>query len=166
MGVDIHMCIVTKDNYIVKDNIFEGERDYRWFDNISNQEDDLYRGFPFGYNEFPGMDISAIIPNYEELWYYNLRHINAQDFIDWCDKVRPWVDAGWVSTYEKFLYERKKIYPHDFCHYLSVDCNVADYHFIEIFDECDMTLRLYNLVNDLPPIYDRKDLYIVYYFDH
>lgn len=166
MGTNIHMSIVTQDGNFRHRNIFNG-RNSEWFDNLQN------RGCSSIYDEFPNIGgLPDIIPEEiknaydapkEDYCYYGFYHIVVEDFCKWFDKVRPDIDAGWLSTYEKWLYDTKGIIPKNIPHYLDSKCNPHDYHFVEITNPYDCSNWLNQFIKDNVDVCPED--YIVYYFD-
>jgi hypothetical protein len=75
--------------------------------------------------------------------YFSPCYIKIKDYDKWFRDYAPHVDAGWVTTYEKWLYETKNIIPRDLSHYLDKDANKDDIHFIEVVDENDPAYYLF-----------------------
>jgi hypothetical protein len=167
MGVDIHMHIISKEGKMKIENIFDG-RDSEWFDNISGGDyhSEFYQNFPvrYGIPEAAPDSIKKDFDNKDEYCYYDFRYVNVGEFMDWFEETRPDIDAGWISTYDKWLYEKKKIVPRDLPHWLDEDCNPYDYHFIEVENPWDCSKWLYEYIDDRKTSIDPND-FIVYYFD-
>lgn len=162
MGMDIMLDIVQNSEQI-KHNLFDG-RNYDWFEKLQGNGYDtidellpVHRGLP-----------SQVPQNYKKMeesadegkCYIEFYYMNVKDFKDWFIKYRPDMDAGWVTTYEKWLYEVKNIIP-ELTHCLPPDAVIEDWHFINIQDEYNNFLWLYNILKD-ENISDNAD--IVYYF--
>lgn len=161
MGVDINMSVVDRDGKYKYRDVFDG-RNSAWFDKISgNTYDSLYASFPT-YGGIPDFIPNEIKEDYAEGDYFDFHYMTVADFCKWFDKVRPDIDAGWVTTYEKWLYERKGIVP-EVDHFLSSINNVADYHFIEVKDKYDCSAWLRDFISEHDDI--SPEDYIVYYFD-
>lgn len=160
MGVDIHMMILKRNGTVVRE-IFDG-RNSEWFDNLQN------RGWSEEYDELPikyGLPENAdpVDNGRAEKGsdYYGFHWITVGDFREWFETYRPNVDAGWVTTYEKFKYEVKHIVP-EVRYALSPEDILADMHFIQIVNryDCSQWLYTYTLENRL----NDEDI-IYYYFD-
>ena len=159
MGMDIMLNIV-QDGEQIKENLFDG-RNYNWFEKLqSNGCDEIdeflpvHRGLP-----------SQVPQDYKEMEesderYIEFYYMNVKEFKIWFAQYRPDLDAGWITTYEKWLYETKNIIP-ELSHYLPTDAVIEDWHFIEVEDEYNNFLWLYNILTD-ENISDNAD--IVYYF--
>lgn len=165
MGVDIHLGIATRDGKYKFEEIFDG-RNYEWFDNISGgcrATGGEYEDFPrhFGIPENAPVSLSKAFN--EEGCYYDFNYVKVADFYTWFAKARPDIDAGWVSTYDKWLYEKKGIIP-EVDHYLSEEKNPNDYHFIEIVNKWDCSKWLLDFLVEHGETISPDD-YIVYYFD-
>ena len=163
MGVDIHMSIISKEGEYKFKDIFDG-RDSEWFDNISGDYgSDFYQNFPVC-NGLPEKVPDEIRKDFtdKESFYYDFHYVNVGEFLEWFIEVRPDIDAGWVSTYDQWLYEKKKVIP-ELNHSLGEEDNPYDFHFIEIENPWDSSKWLYDY------ILERKDItvddFIVYYFD-
>lgn len=163
MGVDIHMHIVSKDGESKYEDIFDG-RNTRWFDNIShNVIDEVYDSFPCKYG-LPELVPEAIKHDFEhrEEGYYDFFYVNVEKFMMWFLHKRPDLDAGWVRTYDKWLYEKKDIIP-ELTRYLEKEDNLNDYHFIEVIDPYESSRWLYEFITSHDDLHPEDN--IVYYFD-
>lgn len=162
MGMDIHMHLVQNGQYIKK-NIFD-RRDREWFSNLSGEGDDFeYNELSFYYGISPQSPKEI---NPEELikkGYFNLFYINVKDFKEWFEKYRPDIDAGWVTTYDKWRIENKNYVPEYINHYLDKEDNINNMHFITITNPYDSSAWLYQYLieNEIP---DEAD--ITYWFDN
>ena len=163
MGVDIHMSVIGKDGEMKYSEIFDG-RNTEWFDNITkNYHNDFYQNYPVRY-ELPEKVPEVIKNDHDDpdSCYYDFFHINVGDFLEWFEEARPDIDAGWVCTYDKWLYENKKIVP-ELNRWLDEDANPYDYQFIEVENPWDCSKWLYEYINEHEDI--TVDDFIVYYFD-
>lgn len=162
IGVDIHMHIIRKGEYVKKD-IFDG-RCSEWFGNMSGHgDDDVYDKLHIRYG-LPEELPSDIDPEkLTEEGYYNLRHIKVKDYIDWFDTYAPNKDAGWVTTYEKWHWEKQGVEPRDPRQYLDKDDIIEDMHFIEFDKTYDCSEWLYDYIIKNSIIWDTS--YIIYWFD-
>lgn len=163
MGVDIHMHIVSKDGNCKYEDIFDG-RNGRWFDNIShNVEDEVYDDFPnkYGLPENTPENIRYDFEHREE-GFYDFFYVKVEEFMKWFLYKRPDIDAGWVCTYDRWLYEKKGIIP-NLVRYLDKESNPNDYHFIEVEDPYDCSGWLYQFITGHGDIHPEDN--IVYYFD-
>ena len=164
MGVDIHMSIISKEGEYRAKEIYDG-RDTEWFDNISGDyRSEFYEHFPMcrGIPEHVPDEIRRDYNDNSNFSYYDFCYVNVGEFLDWFEHTRPDIDAGWVSTYDKWLYETKGIVP-DLLHYLEEDANPYDYHFIEVVNPWDSSAWLYNFIKNQSNA--TPEDYIVYYFD-
>ena len=104
MGRDIYMHIV-ENGCVLKRDIFEG-RCSDWFDNLSNNGwDHSYDHLPVEYGISPESSEELKKEYNTEEGYYDFRYIKVSDFLNWFEKYRPDIEAGWVTTYEKWLIE-------------------------------------------------------------
>lgn len=164
MGVDIHMSIISKEGEYRYQDIYDG-RNTEWFDNITGDyHSEFYEGFPVcqGLPEKIPSEIAKAYDIRGGACYYDFCYVNVGEFKYWFEHTRPDVDAGWVSTYDKWLYETKDIVP-ELSHYLEEDANPYDYHFIEVTNPWDSSAWLYNYIISRENI--KLEDYIVYYFD-
>jgi len=145
MGRDIHLNILSAEGEVLKQDIFDG-RNSEWFNNMcGNGDDSEYDHLNICYGS-PENASEDFVKHYED-GYFNYRYINVRDFYDWFIKYRPDLDAGWVSTYEKWKMEKKGYIP-EVIHYLPAKNNSIDMHFVEIENEYDCSRWLYNYLND------------------
>lgn len=157
MGVDIHINI-CKDGKNIATEIYD-DRNYEWFDNMTRQEDILYRSLNIRHGISPQ---SPEIENEED--FYNFRFIKVKDFIHWYRDKRPDVKAGWVTTKDRWLYINKNIMPskENVFDFLTDDMILKDMVFLEYDNEYEPSSIIYHylIINDIP-----EDADIVYYFD-
>lgn len=162
MGKDIHMFIV-KDNEILAKEIFDG-RNSEWFCNmaVNNCGDDCYEYLPVKYSWKDNVPEELSKKYNQENDYFDFRSVKVEDFKDWFYKYRPDIDAGWVTTYDKWRIEKKGYVPWDIKHYLDEDDDLRDMHFIEVSNPYDCSNWLCNyLVDNKVP----NDADIIYCFD-
>lgn len=161
MGTDIYMYLV-KDGKYVKEDIYK-ERNSDWFNNLqSNGWDEVYDYLPVNYGLSPQAPTDLSEKHLESRGYYGFRHISVKDFEDWFLKYLPDIHAGWFTTHDKWLYERKNIIKEDNIKwFLDKDDNIHDYHFMEYIDENDQSLWLFDYLvrNNI-----EDDVDITYYF--
>ena len=162
MAADIHLSIISKEGKYRCRDIYDG-RDSEWFDNLrGNYTNESYQNFP------RRCGTPLVIPDdikkaeEGEEGYYDFFHVNVGEFLEWFPEARPDIDAGWVSTYDKWLYERKNVIP-ELNRFLGEEDNPYDFHFIEVENPWDSSRWLYDY------IIERKDItvddFIVFYFD-
>lgn len=160
MGVNIFINIV-KNKEIIKKNIYDG-RCSEWFRNLRGEGwDDIYDKLPiYSYNFDENIVPANLIEKYKED-YYDHRMMNVGDFKTWFNNYRPDLDAGWVTTYEKWKMEKKAWTPYDIPRTLPEDAKIEDYHFVEFINDDDQSKWLYNyLITENIP----DDAYIIYCF--
>ena len=117
----------------------------------------------FTFHSYTGWDADAVESGvFEGAFLASISIYLKLKFLDWFEHTRPDIDAGWVSTYDKWLYETKGIVP-DLSHYLEEDANPYDYHFIEVVNPWDSSAWLYNFIKNQSNA--APEDYIVYYFD-
>lgn len=163
MGMDICMHIV-KNGRFIKEDIFNG-RNSDWFMKLQGKSiRDEYAKMPIK------IGVSKQTPNYNENFIadkkeegcFDFFYISVKDFETWFEKYRPDIDAGWVSTYDKWRMERKGYCPDELPHWLDAEDNIADMHFVEYNDPYDCSGWLYSYLvdNNID-----EDADITYWFD-
>lgn len=166
MGVDMTMHIINSKGEFVAEDIYSG-RNSEWFALMQgNKWDTIYESLPIHYN-LPDRVPEKVRQHYlnrMELGYYHFRYMKVEEFFDWFSKKRPDIDAGWVTTYAKWLYENKGILPDEVFYTLPEDARVEDFHFIEIHNSYDNSKWLYYYLATENKAVSNDD-YIVYYFD-
>lgn len=169
MGVDIHLYIAQKNK--PSEEVFHGLRNGEWFDNIcGNGSQPEYDELPSVQGLSPLVDDTIRKETYNDEqtkyqdFYYNFYYINVGEFKKWFEKYRPDIDAGWVTTYDKWRIEKNKITYPDFylSHFMIEDVNPKDQHFIEYTNRYDLSRQLYDILIS-KKIPDDADL--TYYFD-
>ena len=110
MSINIHMHIIRNQQFIEKD-ILNGYSNPKWFDELQlNSCNRDYEKFPVK-SGIPKVVPEQIINDYNSgNNYYRFYYITIKDFLDWCDKVNPWLKAGWATTYQKWQYENKVLH--------------------------------------------------------
>ena len=162
MGVDIHLFLVKDKKMVREGNIFNG-RNSEWFANIQgNGDDDIYDTFPVYKYDVSDQAPDELIKKAHGDWYYGYRSIRVGDFKAWFEKHHPDKQAGWVTTYEKWRYEKQGVIPYDSKHHLDKDDIIEDWCFIEWEDPYDCSRWLYNYLIE-GEIDDDAD--ITYWFD-
>lgn len=166
MGVDIHLSILRDGQYLFED-IFDG-RNTEWFNNLQGTDcapEYMYFpshcGIPKECPEDIKKKFKADNNDNEYFGYYGFNYITVKDYLKWYEEKKPYLNAGWVETYDKWLYEAKGIIPEAY-HYLPEDANINDWHFI-VFNntyDCNNWLKNFILENKVLD----NDI-IVYYFD-
>lgn len=141
------MFIVKEKKALAKE-IFDG-RNSEWFSNLSGtSKDNEYDHLPKKYG-FSDQCPDWMRKKYRsDSGYYNFIYINVADFKNWFLKYRPDKDAGWVTTYDRWRIENKGYVPDYIEHYLSEEDNINDMHFVEVSNEYDCSLWLYNYLNE------------------
>lgn len=155
---------IIKDNKFIKENIFIG-RNSEWFSNLQGKGGkDEYDYFPsnWGIPKKAPKEIREDFDKANDYGYYDFHYIVAGAFCEWFNKYRPDLEAGWVSTYDKWRMEKKGYTPENPQHCLEPEDRIDDMHFVEYQDKYDCSLWLYNYLID-NEIY--ADAVIVYYFN-
>lgn len=160
MGMDMIMNI-HKGKDIIAEDIFPG-RNREWFCNLRGDGSDIYDKLPL-YYDIPDDCPPVFKDTFEEegSGNYSFRWMKVDEFQNWYEKTRPDIDAGWVHTYDKWLYEKKGVKPYEVYKYLPDDVDKEDMHFIEFRKyECGRWLYEYLVDNNIP-----KDAIITYWFN-
>lgn len=161
MGVDIHMHLISKEGGVIKEKIFKG-RNSEWFDNLSGRGPDptyLYLDSKMGLPD----NLPELIKKDSE-WCYGYRYVTLKDYFYWYQTYRPYLKAGWVRTYDKWMYEAKNIMPGDEDVYQEKP-EGEDWEFLEYANEyCPDTKVFYTLIDTIKEEY-WDNFYLVWYFD-
>lgn len=159
------MFIVRKGK-VIKEDIC-GIRNQSWFDSMTDRSE---------YNEYDYLPIvfgwpEDIVPqNLRDLYsrdrlYFDHYHIKVKYFKDWYVTYRPNIDAGWATSYEKWLIEKKGYVPGYLPTALPEDADIRDMHFIEYERVTDKSNMLYEyLMEHANEVEDNDD--IIYCFDN
>lgn len=118
MGVDIHTYIV-KDKKIIAKNLYDG-RNSEWFNNLQGRGSD-----PEYDHLFTDYGLSPQAP--DELnekyskgdGYYGFYYISVGEFKNWYEKYKPYLKAGWASTWDAWAIKNKGYIPEYLSHYKS-----------------------------------------------
>lgn len=161
MGMDIHTYICDEDGVIKYKDIWEG-RNSDFFANLSGHGyNRIYDRFPveYGLSE----NIEAELSEDEKKYCFDFRHIQVGKFIEWFEKYRPDITAGWCSKFEAWLYKTKGIAPEELHARLHEDDIVEDYEFIVVEKAYDCAKDFYDFFKDykINPNY-----YLNYFFDN
>ena len=145
MGMDMRLDIVQNKNYIASD-IFPG-RNSEWFNNMMQRgNNSLYDFLPVHGGNSPQVPDSWA--NYygsedNRDCYFGNNYITVKDYMKWFEKYKPHIDAGWVTTYEKWEYETRGVEPEVY-HFLPDNANINDMVFIEVENKYDCSRWLYD----------------------
>lgn len=153
---------IVKDNAYIKENIFDG-RNTEWFRNMMKQGgSDEYDYLPLGYEISPQSPDSINQEELEKKKYYGFHYIRVGAFLNWFNQYRPDMDAGWVTTYDKWRVENKGYIP-ELMYSLPEDARIEDMHFITVTNPYDCSAWLYQYLkeNEIDANAD-----ITYWFDH
>lgn len=178
MGVDIHLHIV-KDNKELAHEIYDG-RNSDWFGNLTGRaiSEPAYVELPYDY-DWDNEEVKCpleLIERYNRkdkslncCPYYGHRHIKVGDFKGWYNEYKPSLKAGYVSRYDKWLWDTKHIQPNEnnIEHYLwshdeASSDHIVDWVWIEYGDKNEPSTWLMNYLieNETP-----DDAYLIYCFD-
>jgi hypothetical protein len=167
MGMDIHMSIVRNGKYVYKD-IFDG-RDTRWFNSLQmlGCGDDEYQDLPAA-SGIPYFAPEEIVNDYNSTGsYFGFFYITVRDYVKWFRTYKPHLDAGWVTTYDKWKMDNKGYIPEDPIHYLdkeTLEMYGNDLHFVSFEKKYDSSKWLYDYL--MSDVEIENDDIIVYYFDN
>ena len=171
MGVDLHMHIIDREgNFLAKD-LFEGDRDYDWFDALQGSEAvDSFKRLPFSSGIPEELKDKIFSSEEEEKSYYGFGYITIKDFYNWFWKNRPDHNAYWTTKRQAWLYQTKKIVPNLQLYSLvgvleEYGCPIEDMVFIDVIDEEDNYKKLIKIIEEDPIFSKMNDSYLVYYFD-
>lgn len=159
MGMDIH--IYWSDRNKRTKEIDFGGRNSEWFRSLQDEGDDVYDSLNIKYGVSPYLN-DEIKKESDEFGYFGFHHVNVGEFRSWYFHHRPNITAGWVTTYEKWRYEKQGIVPSDPSPILDTNIPFEDQHFIELpnYDDCSEWLYHYIEDNRIPESAD-----ITYWFD-
>jgi hypothetical protein len=147
VGIDIHLSIFKNKECIAED-IFDG-RNSTWFNNIMGEgNDEVYDSLPLHYGISDETSEEWARFHEDPCSYFGRHYIKVKDFKDWFVDHRPDIDAGWATTYEKWVYENKGIEPVYLKKELNKDDVIEDMHFIVITNKYDCSAWLYNYLID------------------
>ena len=171
MGVDLHMHIIDRKGNFLAKNLFEGERDYDWFDALQGSEAvDSFKRLPFSNGIPEELKDKIFSSEEEEKSYYGFGYITIKDFYNWFWRNRPDHNAYWTTKRQAWLYQTKKIVPSLQLYYLGgaleeSGCPIEDMVFIDVIDEEDNYKKLIKIIEEDPIFSKMNDSYLVYYFD-
>lgn len=172
MGVDLHMHIIDSEGNFLAKNLFEGERDYEWFDALKGSHSvDSFKRLPFS-EGIPEELKDKIFSSPEEgKSYYGFCYITISDFWHWFWRNRPDWNAYWTTKREAWLYQSKNIVPSLQWYDLEDSGNsIEDMVFLDVIDEEDNYKKLAIMIEKDLRISKGIDdslakIYLVYYFD-
>ena len=172
MGMDIHTYIVDENGKIKYTDLYEG-RNSEWFADLTERAEHnmAYANWNPDYglskNFDPNTDPKYINCKIDEdirKWCFDFRNIKVGDFIKWYKKSKPYIEAGWCTKYEAWLYHNKGVVPDYLAKELSEYDIVADREFIEVNNPYDPATVIYNFIMEHEDIED--DDYFNYFFDN
>ena len=171
MGIDIHMSLVKKSTgFVIFDNLYDG-RNSEWFNNlIGRGYDEVYSklswnvGCPDCITEGEGYEAWCKPAEYGG---YGFQWIPAKEYIDWYEKYRPYLDAGYLTEWENWAYEHNRYDPfkHEIRHYLADGDRKENYIFREFIDKGCPDIHVYKQIIPIP--YENIEDCIIYmWLDH
>lgn len=172
MGTDIHMSIVSKGQYLVKE-FFSG-RNYSWFDKILHETDE-YSFLDWKYvSDNVDDEMNALIPQecldaFREHDYgvYGLKYVKVLDLLTWFDTYKPNMTAGWVRKIDAWKHEEKNIPLCEDAIYSFLDDGaiVEDWEFMTMPAPDDCMDYVISTIRARVPMSLMGDAYLVVYFD-
>lgn len=156
---------IIRDGEYVKKEIFDG-RDSEWFDNLCGKGwDNVYDILPVE-DGLPDLCPEQIREDKMENGYFCFRWIPVVDMIKWLEDKKPWIDAGWATTYEKWNYETRGIIDKDGLPHFKPNDNNEPYYFIQYEKRYDCSKWLFDyLTKEYPQGSEGNDI-LIYYFDY
>ena len=165
MGMDIHMSIV-KDGKVIAKDIFDG-RNSTWFNNMMDSGNDIEYNYIPTTNGISPQAPKEIEEEYSENYMFGRFYISVEEFKDWFDTYKPALDAGWISVYDKWVWDNKGIKPRtivndEVMRNIPEDELACNWCFVEYEKEYDCSAWLYEYLmeNRIP-----NDADITYCFD-
>ena len=167
MGRDIHMQVFKRDKNnklnIFEEEIFDG-RNSDWFNNlVGNGWDNEYDFLPtyWGVPEDAPEKYKEIYENRKDNCYFDFRYFRVIDFLNWYNKYKPYLKAGWATRYEEWICRVKNM-PLEYLPISKPDDDGDEYTFIEYENKNDCSKWLYEYIKEKELGFE--DI-IFYYFD-
>lgn len=169
MGMDCTIAICDNDGTIISDNICDF-RNSEWFNLLQEEgcEDTEYAyiNWNYGIPDKVSKQIQEDYDNRIESGYFNFRWITADDYVNWFERYRPDISAGWMPTYDKWLYEKKHILNEDNMYRYLASVSLGErkeYQFVEIEKELDDSKYIYDYLmqNEYSKTWN-----LIFYFDY
>lgn len=165
MGRDIHCTIISENGQMINIDM-HGMRNYDWFDQLSgdgyNSSEGEYSHLPreYRYNE----TVANYIAEKQDEDYYGFVVLNSEKLVNWYATYKPYQHAGWVSVYDKWMYENKNEPIYEYHINLPNESPRDNWVFVEWIDKSDcMRWFIDELIKQHR---DRKDSdTIVFFFD-
>ena len=164
MGMDIWVNVVNKNGEYVKKDLFDG-RNRTWFCKINDEEDEYaYVNWIYEYDlGFVPTDVKEIFNSEEYTGYFGFKAVKVADLLNWYDRYRPDVDAGWIRKYEKWQWENKGIAPEGIYHYYDNEMNLNDWVWVENLPKEDECIKV--VIDQIDNNQVNPNDYVIFYFD-
>ena len=167
METKMHMYLATTEKGIISEELYKGHCS-EWIDTFrgcgSRVEYDILKDYcKSHWGDFPECKFTK-----KENVYFCHHAITVKDYIDWYQKYKPYLDAGWVRKYDAWCYNHKGIIPELIEHHWP-SYPVEDVEWIEINDSNCLDTYIYkkicgflndNYKNQIP-----EDLYLIWCFN-
>ena len=165
MGMDIWIHVADKDGNFVKEDLWDG-RNSNWFNKIIH-EDDEYEFVHWIYNDQADFVPDEIKKNFddseENFGYFGFKAVKVADLLNWYDRYRPDVDAGYIRKYDKWKWENKGIAPNNIYHYYDEDMS-NDWVWAEGFPKEDELIK-YAIIDKIDNNQVNPNDFVIIYFD-
>lgn len=164
MGMDIHVHVVNKNGEYIKKNLFDG-RNRMWFQKIDHEEDEYdYVKWIYDYEaEFVPVEVKKVFRSDEYSGYFGFKAVKVADLLNWYDRYRPDVDAGWIRRYDKWRWENKATAPDEIYHYFDESMNVNDWVWVENLPKEDECIKV--IIDQIDNNQVNPNDYVIMYFD-
>ena len=164
MGMDIWVHVVNKNGEYIKKDLFDG-RNSMWFGKINHEEDE-YAYVPWIYNhdaDFIPVDIKEDFNSKDYTGLFGFKAVKVADLLNWYDKYRPDIDAGWIRRYDKWRWENKAIAPEDVYHYFDDSMNINDWVWVENLPKEDEYIKI--IIDQINNNQVNPNDFVIIYFD-
>lgn len=161
MGTDIHVMVVKDGAFVIPE--MDMARNYTWFGKIQHENDE-YTYLNWQYN----LENDAIPPEVRkdiDNGCWGFKFCNVAEFVNWFEKYKPDLDAGWIRKREAWLLDNKGVIPYDYEYELPENCVIEDWEFREFPASGDFAEDIITEIKSRPFL-DREHSYLVFYFDN
>ena len=164
MGMDIWVHVVNKNGEYVKKDLFDG-RNRTWFCKINDEEDEYeYVKWIYNYDaDFVPADIKEIFNSKEYTGFYGFKAVKVADLLNWYDKYRPDVDAGWIRRYDRWKWENKTIAPEYISYYFDDSMDYIDWIWTENLPKKDDCIKV--IIDEIDNNQVNPNDFVIIYFD-
>ena len=164
MGMDIWIDVVNKNGEYVKKDLFDG-RNTAWFMKINHEEDE-YEYVPWIYKydaDFIPADVKENFQSEKYTGFFGFKAVKVADLLNWYDRYRPDVDAGWIRRYDKWKWENKAIAPDCIEHYFDDSMDTNDWVWVENLPKEDEFIKV--IIDQIDNNQVNPNDYVIIYFD-